>query len=190
MQRRSNPASIAAIHGLRVAQDDEGDLALPDDMMAFFNSSVDIDISDMSIILHGNWCGPQGSHERRICGDKIECDKVDTACHRHDKCYDECGSQSCICDLHLINEMARIFLNFRSSGSERKWAGLVGTFFVWKVAHGLCNPICTQPMPKPDWIPIVNPPAPGCDRRGDRCCEWDNPAGPCLMCWPEDQECP
>lgn len=57
-----------------------------------------------SMPVHGNWCG--ANHPKRGTAPP-PLDDLDTACMRHDLCYEQRGMGTCECDQRLVEEVLR-----------------------------------------------------------------------------------
>ncbi|MDX1484357.1 MAG: hypothetical protein R3229_07740 [Alphaproteobacteria bacterium] len=62
-------------------------------------------VSDMHMVIHGNWCGPNHPPMAALDGGKwpAAVDALDSACMKHDLCYLANGNKpTCECDRNLI----------------------------------------------------------------------------------------
>lgn len=65
----------------------------------------DADEDDLSMPVHGNWCGPghTGKTTSSPCIDSLDC-----ACRTHDNCYGDHGYFNCKCDVDFVNTLENV----------------------------------------------------------------------------------
>lgn len=75
----------------------------------------------LSIPIHGNWCGPGHGGGPAI-------DPIDAVCRTHDKCYDRRGYSDCRCDRGLIARMPRAIARTNSVAAKLKGTAAAAFF--------------------------------------------------------------
>ena len=100
---------------------------------AVSKNAKSVDQSKQGFIpVYGNWCGPDHpKYDKSNAPPAI--DKLDAACRRHDKCYEEKGYLNCDCDFQLISDIN----NLRGGGYSKIQAQSISRYFVIAPCKGL-----------------------------------------------------
>lgn len=111
----------------------------PEDFRLPKTSSASIQITpQLSIPVHGNWCGPGHGGGPAI-------DAIDAVCRTHDQCYGNHGYSDCRCDRNLITSMPRAIARTSSAAAKAKGAAIMTFFSVFPCLchHRVCTPRLT-----------------------------------------------